>query len=901
MSKLKNTIIHVSIRRYKLVAIAVALFTIITGAFFPMITIDTDPENMLEKDEPVRVFHNQSKKRFNLSETIVLGVVNERDPDGVFNPATLRRVHELTEFARTLRWEDPKNPGHTSGVIETDMIAPSMVDHMTQDGPGTLRFEWLMAAPPDTREEARAIRDKALSNPLLKDQMVSRDGKALCLYLPLTDKLLSYRVYEELNKKIGQLGGDDQYHIAGLPVAESAVGVEMFNQMTVAAPLTMLVIFGLLLLFFRRLTLVILPMIVATVAVVSALGLMIAFGYPVHILSSMLPIFLMPIAICDSVHILSDFFECYTQEKGRAQTIREVMGALFAPVTYTSLTTAAGFLSFVTTDIPPARVFGVFVALGVMIAWATTVLLVPAYVMMLPEQVLEGFGRGTTAAAERHTKLGAFLQWLGGVACRRAKPVLGVLALLIVVATWGISRITINDNYAKRFSTGHPIRTADQALNRHFGGTYTAYLVLEETRGAGPTFRDVAELDQALVEAAGGIEDSSGTKQTLVAELRRRLPLFARRAGSRQELLDEAVKFLDQRFQGSAKDEAYVSRELKSFFEGEKERLKPFKRPEVLRYIAGLQAHLVHAGIVGKTTSAADVVSKVNQELIDGRAEHFRVPDSFRGVSECYLQYQQSHRPDDLWHLVTPDYGSAAIRMQFKQGDSTQTDKAVRSVDTYLKANPPPVGLSHRWAGLHYVNLVFQEIMFRQMLGSFVGSFIIVFVMMAVLFRSLLWATACMLPLSFTIAAIYGITGIVGKDYDMPVAVMSAITLGIAVDFAIHFLERSRRLYRETGSWKAAVPLVFGEPALAISRNVLVVALGFLPLMVAHLVPYKITAVLLFGILSTSGLVTLLFLPALLTVAEKRFFGKPAPGERDGTENVTHLTQQREDTQESDR
>lgn len=191
--------------------------------------------------------------------------------------------------------------------------------------------------------------------------------------------------------------------------------------------------------------------------------------------------------------------------------------------------------------------------------------------------------------------------------------------------------------------------------------------------------------------------------------------------------------------------------------------------------------------------------------------------------------------------------------------------------------------------------------MFRQMLGSFVGSFIIVFVMMAVLFRSLLWATACMLPLSITIAAIYGITGIVGKDYDMPVAVMSAITLGIAVDFAIHFLERSRRLYRETGSWKAAVPLVFGEPALAISRNVLVVALGFLPLMVAHLVPYKITAVLLFGILSTSGLVTLLFLPALLTVAEKRFFGKPAPGERDGTENVTHRTQQREDTQESDR
>jgi predicted RND superfamily exporter protein len=195
-------------------------------------------------------------------------------------------------------------------------------------------------------------------------------------------------------------------------------------------------------------------------------------------------------------------------------------------------------------------------------------------------------------------------------------------------------------------------------------------------------------------------------------------------------------------------------------------------------------------------------------------------------------------------------------------------------VDSYLKTNRPPVELSYRWTGLHYVNCVFQDIMFRQMLGSFCGAFIIVFLMMVVLFRSVLWAGACMIPLTFTIAAIYGVTGIIGKDYDMPVAVMSAITLGIAVDFAIHFLERSRRIYRETGSWKETAPKVFGEPALAISRNVLVVALGFLPLMVARLIPYKITAALLFGILTTSGVVTLLFLPALLTIAERWFFGK---------------------------
>ncbi|HOP40215.1 MAG TPA: MMPL family transporter, partial [Geobacteraceae bacterium] len=636
--------------------------------------------------------------------------------------------------------------------------------------------------------------------------------------------------------------------------------------------------------------LIVLPMIVATVSVVSALGLMIAFGYPVHILSSMLPIFLMPIAICDSVHILSDFFESYTREKGRERTVKEVMGRLFAPLLYTSLTTAAGFLSFLTTSIPPARVFGVFVAIGVMIAWGATVLLVPAYVMMIPERVLDNFGRAA-GDTERHTRLARFLQAMGRFACRYAKPVLGVMLLLIVIAVWGISRINVNDNYAKRFTVNHPIRKADTALNKHFGGTYTAYLVLEGTGSEKPSRREIARIDS---EIAAFSERTGERVARIVGDVRSMLPTFAEHGGTYEKFMDAAIRYVEEKTSTASDDDSYVLEELKGYFTAEKEGLKTFKRPEVLRYMVGLQEHLEQAGIVGKTTSVADVVRKVNQELMDGKKENFRIPDKPRGISECCLQYQQSHRPHDLWHLITPDFEKGTIMMQFTRGDSSQTQKAVDAVESYLESNPPPVELSYRWTGLHYVNLVFQGIMFRQMLGSFLGAFVIVFFMVAVLFRSFIWAGACMIPLTLTIAAIYGVTGIIGKDYDMPVAVMSAITLGIAVDFAIHFLERSRRMYRETGSWKETAPKVFGEPALAIARNVLVVALGFLPLMVARLIPYKTTSILLFGILTTSGVVTLLFLPALLTVAEKRFFGKEPVEERlaDRSEKMSNEVRQ---------
>ena len=147
MKPFKNTIIRLSLNHYKLVSLFILLFTLITGAFFPLITLDTDPENMLEKDEPARIFHNQTKARFNLSDIVVLGVINEHNPEGVFNRGSLKKIYELTQFAKTLRWQDEQHPDQYSGVIEVDMVAPSLVDHMSQQGPGTIRFEWLMARP----------------------------------------------------------------------------------------------------------------------------------------------------------------------------------------------------------------------------------------------------------------------------------------------------------------------------------------------------------------------------------------------------------------------------------------------------------------------------------------------------------------------------------------------------------------------------------------------------------------------------------------------------------------------------------------------------------------------------------------------------------------------------------
>ncbi len=875
MNRFKDTLAHWAAHHPVLVTVGMVVFTLICGAFIPLIQVDTDPENMLSRDEPVRVFHNQTKQTFDLSDIVVLGVINEQHPEGVFNPDTLGRIYELTEFAKDLRWPDPHDPEKTIGVVEVDMIAPSLVDHISQDAPGMITFEWLMPQPPTTQEQALEIRDKVLSNPMFKGTMVSEDGRAMMLLIPLTDKHLSYRVYTALNKKIAELGGDEDYHITGLPVAEDTFGVVMFIQMAISAPLAMATIFVLMLLFFRKLVLVISPMIVAMVSVISTMGLLIGFGYPVHIMSSMIPIFLMPIAVVDSVHILSEFFDLYTKEKGRRKTIEEVMHELFVPMLYTSLTSAAGFLSLALTPIPPVQVFGVFVAVGIMLAWLFTILFVPAYVMFIPDRQLENFGLAVQHD-RKETPLTRLLRQTGVLTTRFAKPILTVLVILVGVSIYGITRIEINDNPVKWFSRRHPIRVADTALNDHFGGTYMAYLVLE---GGGDLPADVAyvkSINERVFEEVRTLNEAFPAAPAFAERLTQRLNDLADDGLSQPVFLDAAMAWIDEQSLDADDDAFYAWEELRTILGVEKERLNSFKRPDVLRYMADLQGHLEQVGLVGKSNSIADIVRKVNQELIDGRPESYRIPDRLQGVAECYIQYQQSHRPGDLWHMVTPDYRHAVIWMQLTSGDNKDMERVVEAVDAYFQEHAPPVPLEHHWAGLTYINIIWQEKMVWGMLQSFLGSFLVVFIMMSILFRSPLWGLLCMVPLTITIAAIYGVIGFIGKDYDMPVAVLSALTLGMAVDFAIHFLQRSREMHKKTGSWAETAPEMFGEPARAISRNVLVIAIGFLPLLAAPLVPYKTVGIFLCAIMAVSGIVTLLALPAVMAVSESRLFKKAA-------------------------
>ena len=150
------------------------------------------------------------------------------------------------------------------------------------------------------------------------------------------------------------------------------------------------------------------------------------------------------------------------------------------------------------------------------------------------------------------------------------------------------------------------------------------------------------------------------------------------------------------------------------------------------------------------------------------------------------------------------------------------------------------------------------------------GSFVVVFLLMVVAFRSLLLCALSMIPMGLAILFSYGLVGWVGKDFDMPIAVCSSIALGMGIDLAIHFLDRFREHYGSHHDLEESIQHMFGEPGRAIVRNAVVITLGFLPLMAASLTPYVTVGAFFALLMVFSTLGTIYILPAMLRLIGPR-------------------------------
>ncbi len=450
-------------------------------------------------------------------------------------------------------------------------------------------------------------------------------------------------------------------------------------------------------------------------------------------------------------HVISEFFDRYRTAPSREGALRSVYGELFGPIAYTTITTSVGFAALALTPIPPVRVFGIFVALGVVVAWLATLTVLPAILMLVPESSIE---RAVGDREQSDSRFARVVRSLPARAVRSRKSVLAVLAVIVIAAIPQLTNIEVNDNPVNWFRSGHEVRVATERLNDELPATFGANIVLRTDNPDRLLGSDTTSVVSDLTEWLESLE-----------------------------VVGAASSYVD-----------------------------------------------VIDGTTGDAAAATLTKARADSPLVDT--------------------------------LITPGLDAANIRLQLRSGDNQAMQEVLDATGVFLRSSELADDIDTAWAGESYLNLVWQEKMVDGMIVGFGVTLVVIVLLLILLFRSIGWALLGIAPELWTIAVVYAVIALFGKDFDMPLAVLSTMVLGIGVDFAIHFVERFRHLRDQHGSTSDAL-FVFGEePARALTGNAAVIAIGFTPLLLSSLTPYVIVALFLASLIVLSWFTTLMALPA---------------------------------------
>ncbi|MEM9751193.1 MAG: MMPL family transporter, partial [Pseudomonadota bacterium] len=275
--------------------------------------------------------------------------------------------------------------------------------------------------------------------------------------------------------------GDYAAYIAGEGAASGYLSAYLNRDTLKLLPLSTVVMVLIMTISFRTRAGVSLPFLVATATLAGAVGLMAGLGVPYFVITNALPAILIGIAVADSVHILSHYYETKAAlpEASDSELAVGAASAMWRPITLTTLTTIAGFTGIVaTSSTPPMMWFGVFAIVGILVAYGFSLAVIPAG--------LSAFGRAQSrpfaVAAERGA--GAdfatrFVLYLSQLALARPRLVIAGAGAAVVLGAVSAAQIRVDSSIYDQFKETEAIVTADRLINERFHGSNFLDIVIE--------------------------------------------------------------------------------------------------------------------------------------------------------------------------------------------------------------------------------------------------------------------------------------------------------------------------------------------------------------------------------------------------------------------------------------
>ncbi len=459
------------------------------GALFavPHLTTVTDFKEYMAKKDPAVQAMDRAEARYGSQTFFMVSIVA---PDTIFKPETLEKIASLRkELAAIPGVDEATGPLNAQIIIGTEkslLVGPAAPNEEV----------------PKTPEAMAKYRERVMDSRMLRDYIISSDGKAATISLKLKKGTEETAVAKKVVEIVDKYNtGPEKIYIAGLPYMNLVLAESMSKDLRVMLPIVILVITVVLFLSFFSLRGVGLPLLVVVLSTIWAVGAMALAHVPMTIMSFIMPVILMAIGIAYCIHVLNKYYEELALGKAKRDAVIETAVSMLSPVSMAGLTTVAGFLSLINSFLIPQRQFGVFTALGVAIAMGLSLTLIPALlsVMSVPKRRMKirtGILSKGLSAFER-------------IVVNHTKLVLILSLLVFIVFGIGTSMVRVESSEKEFLGKDHPVVQALNVMDSHFSGS--EQLIVEFDTGKRNGLKD-PKLLQRIVKFEEWLKTKPGVR-----------------------------------------------------------------------------------------------------------------------------------------------------------------------------------------------------------------------------------------------------------------------------------------------------------------------------------------------------------------------------------------------------
>lgn len=455
MEKLAKIIIK---GRVLIIAVTVIL-TVALGYNIKDLKINADTMSLLPDDDPIALLYKNIGKKFGGND---MGMI-VLETDNIFKKEALEHIKQITDTLKI-----------TNGVSTVTSLTNVINIKGNEDGIEISKLidEYNI---PDTEEELSDLKNTVFSKEMYKGSIVSDDGTLTLIIFTLLENADKPAVSKNIKDKITQLQLPEKLYFGGLPIMMNDMSDLISSDMARLIPITFFLIALILFLSFRSARGVILPLLTAGISVVWSLGFMVVLGYELTMISNTIPIILLAIGSAYTIHVINRINSTFATDRKTA--IINALTYIILPVILASLTTVAGFLSFIFGSyLTMIKDFGIFTALGVFFALLLSVFFVPAIISVLS---LNKKNIHQTENNRKSILSDYFLTPLKNLLFKHYIYILTAWGFLIIIGILGVFFIKSDANMNDDFKKDNPIRISDEIMQQKFGGSLPVFVVFK--------------------------------------------------------------------------------------------------------------------------------------------------------------------------------------------------------------------------------------------------------------------------------------------------------------------------------------------------------------------------------------------------------------------------------------